>query len=166
MGRGARETLVLDIVDDHLTIDLLDDAFNANPASMAAALEVLAASRTTDGVGRVSAGRRIAVMGDMLELGATENAMHEALAELPSLKEVTQVHCVGPRMRRLYDRLPQSQRGEWHETADRLAARAHVLVDAGDVILVKGSKGSKVSLVVDAIRKLGHPLPRDSRGTV
>ncbi len=164
LGRGARETVVLDIVDDHLTVDLLDDAFNANPTSMAAALDILAASRTTDGIGRVAAGRRIAVLGDMLELGPDEGRMHEEIAALPTLKSVAQVHCVGPLMRRLYDRLPPQQRGEWHETAERLAARAHVLVDAGDVILIKGSKGSKVSLVVDAIRKLGHPLSREPRG--
>ena len=164
LGRGARETIVLDIVDDHLTIELLDDAFNANPASLGAALEVLAASRTTDGVGRVSQGRRIAVLGDMLELGPEEARMHEEIALLPTLDAVTQVHCVGPLMRRLYDALPQNRRGEWHETASALASRAHVLVDAGDVILVKGSKGSKVSVVVDAIRKLGHPLAQQQQG--
>ncbi len=164
LGRGARETVVLDVVDDHLTVELLDDAFNANPASLSAALEVLAASRVTDGIGRVAQGRRIAVLGDMLELGPDEVRMHEDIAALPTLKSVAQVHCVGPLMRRLYDVLPERQRGEWHETASGLAARAHALVDAGDVILVKGSKGSKVSLVVDAIRKLGHPLTREPRG--
>ncbi len=164
LGRGARETLVLDIVDDHLTIDLLDDAFNANPASLGAALDVLAASNPTDGIGRVAAGRRIAVLGDMLELGPNEVRMHCEIADLPALQSVAQVHCVGPLMRALYDILPEYQRGEWHETAASLAHRAFALVDAGDVILVKGSKGSKVSLVVDAIRKLGHPLARDPRG--
>jgi len=164
LGRGARERVVLDIVDDHLTVDLLDDAFNANPASLSAALEVLAASRPTDGIGRVAAGRRIAVLGDMLELGPDEVRMHQEIADLPTLKLVAQVHCVGPLMRKLHDILPERQRGEWHETAASLAARAFALVDAGDVILVKGSKGSKVSLVVDAIRKLGHPLTREPRG--
>ncbi len=164
LGRGARETVVLDIVDDHLTVDLLDDAFNANPASLTAALEVLAASNPTDGIGRVAAGRRIAVLGDMLELGPDEVRMHRDIATSPTLKSVAQVHCVGPLMRHLYDILPPPQRGEWHETAGALAARAHALIDAGDVILVKGSKGSKVSLVVDAIRKLGHPLTREPRG--
>ena len=82
LGRGARETVVLDIVDDHLTVDLLDDAFNANPASMTAALEVLAASNPTDGIGRVAAGRRIAVLGDMLELGPDEVQMHRDICHL------------------------------------------------------------------------------------
>jgi UDP-N-acetylmuramoyl-tripeptide--D-alanyl-D-alanine ligase len=67
-------------------------------------------------------------------------------------------------MRALWDILPRDRRGDWAETAAELAARAHQLVDAGDVILVKGSKGSKVSLVVDALRKLRHPGAPDTVG--
>jgi len=62
-------------------------------------------------------------------------------------------------MRALHDALPRSQRGDWVETALDLAARARSLVDAGDILLVKGSKGSKVSLVVDALRKMGQATP-------
>ncbi len=162
-GRGARETIVLDAVDDHLTLGLIDDAYNANPASMAAALAVLAASEPTDGVGRIARGRRVAILGDMLELGASETDDHRALADLPAMERVDLVHCAGPRMRALYDALPDARRGEWHETAEPLAARAHSLVDAGDTILVKGSKGSRVSLVVEAIRKLGRAAPADTK---
>ncbi|MDH5797095.1 MAG: UDP-N-acetylmuramoyl-tripeptide--D-alanyl-D-alanine ligase, partial [Paracoccaceae bacterium] len=142
-GRGQRETIVLDIVEDHLTLELLDDAFNANPASMMAALEVLAASKPVDGIGRISQGRRIAFLGDMLELGPHERALHADIAADPSMGTVSVVHCAGPRMRWLHDALPPEKRGEWHATAEALASRAHVLVDAGDVALVKGSKGSK-----------------------
>jgi UDP-N-acetylmuramoyl-tripeptide--D-alanyl-D-alanine ligase len=67
-GPGQRERITLDIVEETF-FDLIDDAFNANPASMAAALDVLIAARPTDGIGRVGNGRRIAVLGDMLELG-------------------------------------------------------------------------------------------------
>jgi UDP-N-acetylmuramoyl-tripeptide--D-alanyl-D-alanine ligase len=155
-GRGTRETLVLDIVDDHLKIDLIDDAFNANPASMAAALETLAAAEPENGIGRVSRGRRIAVLGDMLELGPGEARLHAELAGLAAMQKVHLVHCVGPRMRALHEALDETRRGEWVERAADLAARAAHLADAGDIVLVKGSKGSKVSLVVDAIRKLGH----------
>ncbi len=164
-GRGTRERIVLDVVDDHLSIDLIDDAFNANPASMAAALEVLAAAEPRHGVGRVARGRRIAVLGDMLELGADEARMHRAIADLPAMAAVDRVHCVGPRMRALFEALPPERRGEWHDSAEAMAARAHAIADAGDVVLVKGSKGSRVSLVVDAIRKLGHPLAADRKGT-
>jgi UDP-N-acetylmuramoyl-tripeptide--D-alanyl-D-alanine ligase len=164
-GRGTRERMAMDIVDDHMTFDLIDDAFNANPASMAASLEVLAAAKTTDGLGRHDSGRRIAVLGDMLELGANEAQLHADIAALPAMEDIQLVHCAGPLMRALYDVLPDSKRGEWFKTAPELAARAHSIVDAGDVILVKGSKGSKISLVVDAIRKLGHPAQSDQRGT-
>ncbi|WP_136644973.1 UDP-N-acetylmuramoyl-tripeptide--D-alanyl-D-alanine ligase [Tabrizicola sp. YIM 78059] len=154
-GRGQRERIVLDIVEETF-FDLIDDAFNANPASMAAALDVLIAAKPTDGIGRVGDGRRIAILGDMLELGPTEAELHAAIARHPGLSAVHVIHCVGPRMRALYDALPRPQRGEWAESASDLAARARSLVDAGDILLVKGSKGSKVSLVVDALRKLGQ----------
>jgi len=157
-GRGRLETIALDVVDDRLRMSLIDDAYNANPTSLAAALEVLASAEPENDIGRFSAGRRIAVLGDMLELGRNEMQLHADVADLPALKSIDLVHTVGPRMRALYDALPTQKRGTWTERAQDLAAKAHTLVDAGDVLLVKGSKGSRVSLVVDAIRKLGHPL--------
>jgi len=164
-GRGIRETIVLDIVDDHLTFDLLDDAYNANPASLGAAIEVLAASKPTDGVGRVSRGRKIAVLGDMLELGPDEIQLHRDIANYIGMDQISLVHCVGPMMRSLYDDLPANMRGEWYETAQEMAVRVYAIVDAGDVVLVKGSLGSKVGLIVDAIRKLGHPQTPEKQGT-
>ena len=154
-GRGQRERIVLDIVEETF-FDLIDDAFNANPASMAAALDVLIAARPTDGIGRVGGGRRIAILGDMLELGPTEAELHAAIARHPGLSAVHIIHCVGPRMKALHAALPRAQRGEWVETATELAPRARSLLDAGDILLVKGSKGSKVSLIVDALRKMGQ----------
>ena len=153
-GRGLRERILLDPVEN-LGFDLIDDAFNANPASIAAALDMLIAACPEDGCGRFAKGRRIAVLGDMLELGPTEIALHRAVAQHPNLSAISVIHCAGPRMRALYDILPRSQRGEWAATAEELARRVRSLVDAGDIILVKGSKGAKVSLVVDAFRKLG-----------
>ncbi len=163
LGRGTRERIMLDPVED-ISFDLIDDAFNANPASLAASLEVLALMEPTDGIGRVAMGRRIAILGDMLELGSTEGALHAAVALHPAFEKITIVHCVGPRMRALYDALPRRKRGEWVATAPELAARAHALVDAGDIVLVKGSKGIKVSLVVDALRKLRQGVPQENRG--
>ncbi|MCF7699756.1 UDP-N-acetylmuramoyl-tripeptide--D-alanyl-D-alanine ligase [Loktanella sp. M215] len=155
-GRGTREVIVLDQGIAEETLDLIDDAFNANPTSMAASLEVLAASHPRDGIGRVVKGRRIAILGDMLELGADEMQMHADLAENLHLARAHVVHCAGPRMRALFDALPGDLRGQWAPEADDLAGQVAKLVDAGDVVLVKGSKGSKISRVVDAIRKLGH----------
>ena len=154
-GRGQRERIVLDIVDETF-FDLIDDAFNANPASMAASLDMLIAAKPTDGIGRVGGGRRIAIRGDMLELGPTEAELHAAIARHPGLAAVHVIHCVGPRMRALHEALPRQQRGDWVESAADLAPRARSLVDAGDILLVKGSKGSKVSLVVDGLRKMGQ----------
>ncbi len=156
-GRGTRLRVRLDVVDDALAFDLIDDAFNANPASMAAALDVLAAARPQDGVGRIGPGRRIAILGDMLELGPTEAELHANLARHPAMGGIARVHCVGPRMAALWHALPEDRRGELAERAENLAARARHLVDAGDVVLVKGSKSSRVSLVVDALKKLAHP---------
>ena len=158
-GRGKIESFTLDPIDERMTFHLIGDAFNANPASMAAALDVLASAVPENSAGRIAQGRRIAVLGDMLELGPDETELHAGLAELPSLRAASLVHAVGPRMHELYKALPEVQRGIWTETAEELAGCAHTLVDAGDVILVKGSKGSRVSLVVDALRKLGHPMP-------
>ena len=158
-GRGTAERITLDIVDDHLHFDLIDDAFNANPASMAAALEVLAAAVPKDGIGRHAAGRRIAILGDMLELGPTEVDLHRAIARYPAIAVIQTIHCVGPLSRSLWECLPDTQRGEWVEQAQDLLPRLRSLVDAGDVVLVKGSKGIKVSTLVDGLRKLGHSAP-------
>jgi UDP-N-acetylmuramoyl-tripeptide--D-alanyl-D-alanine ligase len=152
-GRGTRERIQMDRVEETF-FDLIDDAFNANPASMAASLDVLIAARPVDGLGRIGGGRRIAILGDMLELGPTEDALHAAIAGHPGLDAVGIIHCIGPRMRALHAALPRRQRGEWVASAQEIAPRAKALIDAGDIVLVKGSKGSKVSLVVDALRKL------------
>ncbi|MCE6960278.1 UDP-N-acetylmuramoyl-tripeptide--D-alanyl-D-alanine ligase [Cereibacter sphaeroides] len=162
-GRGTRERILLDTVDEAF-FELIDDAFNANPASMEASLDLLAAMAPTDGVGRIAGGRRIAVLGDMLELGETEISLHRAIANHPALSSIAVIHCVGPRMRALFEALPRRQRGEWVEHASDLVPRARLLVDAGDIVLVKGSKGIKVSLVVDALRKLGQSGPSTTRG--
>ncbi len=155
-GRGTREIIVTDMANDGESLELLDDAFNANPTSLIASLEVLAASKPTDGVGRIVKGRRVAILGDMLELGPDEIAMHSAFAQNSHLQGLDIIHCAGPLMRHLWDALPEEKQGQWAATAAELVPRVTRLVDAGDVVLVKGSKGSKVSLVVDAIRKLGH----------
>jgi len=164
-GRGTRVTLRLDSGEESWTIDLIDDAFNANPASMEAALDVLAASRPRHDVGRIARGRRIAILGDMLELGADEACLHAGLVELAPMRDIDEVHCVGPLMRALWEALPETQRGQCVARAEDLADRAHRLIDAGDVVLVKGSKASRVSLVVDALRTAGRaPRPEEEDG--
>ncbi len=157
-GRGTRETVLLDPAEG-LGFTLIDDAFNANPTSMAAALEVLTVMQPADGAGARANGRRIAILGDMLELGPDETALHEAIAELPFVASIDQIHCVGPRMKALWARLAPHQRGNWVASAAEITPLVSGLVGIGDIVLVKGSKGSKVSLAVDALRNLGHPGP-------
>jgi UDP-N-acetylmuramoyl-tripeptide--D-alanyl-D-alanine ligase len=154
-GRGARHRVVLGPGGLDGEIVLIDDSYNANPASVRAALAVLAASPVTDGIGRVTRGRRIAFLGDMLELGPTEGALHAGLASLAEMAAIDVVHCCGPRMRALYDALPPERRGHWTPDSAALAEKARRLVDAGDVCMVKGSKGSRMGPVIEAILALG-----------
>ena len=161
-GRGQRERIYLDAVDTRLSLDLIDDSYNANPTSMAAALEVLAAAQVTNDIGRVSKGRRIAYLGDMKELGPDEAALHAGLAELPALKTLDVIHCIGPLMKALHDVLPDAIRGEWFATSDEAADQVKRHLDSGDVVLAKGSLSMKLARIVDAIRKMGHaPLDQE-----
>ncbi|SMG12220.1 UDP-N-acetylmuramoyl-tripeptide--D-alanyl-D-alanine ligase [Paracoccus sp. J56] len=136
LGRGA--------VEDLGGIRLIDDAYNSNPTSLAAGLATLA---------RLTGGRRIAILGDMLELGPDEIALHRGMADDPSMAAVDLVHTAGPRMRALHEALPETRRGLHAATAAELAERVGELVATGDIVLVKGSKSSKVSTVVDALRR-------------
>lgn len=161
-GRGVRETILLDPVETDQTLDLLDDSYNANPTSLGAALEVLAAAEVYDDLGRVAKGRRIAVLGDMKELGSDEAALHRAVADLPAMTSIDTVHCIGPLMHHLYEALPDHKRGVWMKTSDGFVAagvRRHL--DSGDVVLAKGSLSMKLGLIVDAIRKMGHASAQD-----
>ncbi len=160
-GRGQRWRIELGPAGLDGEITLIDESYNANPASMRAALAVLAVSPVTDDTGRVARGRRIAFLGDMLELGPTENELHADLAGLAELEGIDLVHLAGSRMRGLHAALPVEKRGEWFEDSDKLAQRARRMVDAGDVCMVKGSLGMAMRRVVDAITELGSA--RDAR---
>ena len=153
-GRGQREVIPLDAVYPEMSIELIDDSYNANPTSVGAALEVLAASDVTDGLGRVARGRRIAYLGDMRELGKGEKDLHAALAQHPSMAKIDLVHCVGPLMRELWKALPAEKRGHWAEDVEAMQTRLSKDLDAGDVVLVKASLSMRLGRLVDAIRKM------------
>jgi UDP-N-acetylmuramoyl-tripeptide--D-alanyl-D-alanine ligase len=127
---------------------LVDDAYNANPASMAAAFATLAARKPADG------GRRIAALGDMLELGPDERAYHAGLATPLENAGVDLVFAAGPRMAALMEALPASRRGGYAETSDALIPIIANALRPGDIVLVKGSNGSKMSKVVAALSAL------------
>jgi UDP-N-acetylmuramoyl-tripeptide--D-alanyl-D-alanine ligase len=111
---------------------LIDDSFNGNPASMVAALDSLKARP-------MKHGRRIAILGDMLELGDEAPAYHQGLAE--HLSGIDGVFCVGPLMRHLYDLLPPDKCLGWHENPATLEPQQiAALLKQGDVVMVKGSK--------------------------
>ncbi len=153
-GRGRRERISLGAENPGAEITLIDDSYNANPASMRAALAVLAATEVGEtGGGR---GRRVAFLGDMLELGPGERYFHAALAQLPEIAGIDIVHSCGPLMAHMHQALPQEKRGTWAENSAELAAGLQHCLDAGDVCMVKGSLGSKMAVVVKAIHARGQ----------
>ena len=131
-------------------ITLIDDAYNANPLSVTAALDVLASAPGS---------RRVALLGDMLELGATENKLHADLSSYPAIQSIDIIHCVGPRMKALYDALPPEKRGLWMATSAEMTSSLAEILHKGDVVLVKGSLGAKMGLLVDAIKSMGTARP-------
>ena len=137
-GRGARQIIAARDGD----ILLIDESYNANPASMAAALANLAECDL--------GGRRVAVMGDMLELGADAARYHNALENAAESADL--VLCCGPNMRHLFDALPPEKRGHWAPTSDDLIACVLATIRPGDAVMVKGSLGSRMAPIVDAIK--------------
>jgi len=142
-GRGVRRTL--EVASGEAT--LIDESYNANPASMAAALNVLGQAQVGP------QGRRIAMLGDMLELGQTSPALHSGLLEAIKANHIDLVYCCGPLMRNLWDALSTGKRGGYAESAAALEAQAVSAIRAGDAIMVKGSLGSKMKTIVNALEK-------------
>jgi len=151
-GRGAAERIELASSEAGECLVLLDDAYNANPASMRAAVDRLA----EEAVGPAARGvkRRIAFLGDMLELGPESGRLHRELASVASLRQLDAVHLCGEHMRGLHEALPMSLRGRWMPNAERMAALAPQLVAAGDMVLVKGSNAVGMKRVADRLRSL------------
>ena len=156
-GRGNQIWVDIGTPQIDGSILLIDESYNANPASMKAALDVLAATKTRDDMGRIARGRRIAILGDMLELGQSERQDHLDIANLAALSKVDRIHTVGPLMESLHDSIDTNRRGLHAATASDLARKVGQILDAGDVVMVKGSNGIRLSQVVEAIKSLGTP---------
>jgi UDP-N-acetylmuramoyl-tripeptide--D-alanyl-D-alanine ligase len=142
-GRGARASLRV----PGGSALLIDESYNANPASMRAAIALL--GQATLG----KHGRRIAVLGDMLELGPSGAEMHRAIAGPLEAAAVDLVFCSGPLMRALWEALPSNRRGGYAETAAELEPAVLGAVRDGDVVMVKGSLGSKMGPIVKALER-------------
>lgn len=142
-GRGQRERLSTRTGP----FTLIDESYNANPTSMRAALELL--SGTEPGVG----GRRIAVLGDMLELGPQGADLHAGLAEDLARANVDLLFTAGPLMSRLFYAAPDAMRAAHRATPLELEEVVLGEVRAGDVVMVKGSNGSRVSRICGALRE-------------
>ncbi|MCY4151954.1 MAG: UDP-N-acetylmuramoyl-tripeptide--D-alanyl-D-alanine ligase [Aestuariivita sp.] len=154
-GRGQVQRLWLRSAQKEQAFTLIDDCYNANPVSMGAALELLVASAPTD-LSSVWRGRKIALLGDMAELGADGPQFHTALAHHPAMEHIDIVHCVGPLTAHLHEELPKEKRGEHFENAAQMAAWVGKEIAADDVVLVKASLMTGLRSVVDAIQKLAH----------
>jgi len=157
-GRGARHR----IATGGGAIELIDDSYNANPTSMRAAFEVLA--RALPGAG----GRRIAVLGDMLELGDEAAALHRGLAVPLDEQGIDLVFACGAAMAVLFEALPPARRGAHAADSQALAPLVVNALRPGDVVLVKGSLGSRMARVVTALQALDESvsaaLPQAANG--
>ncbi len=144
-GRGARRRLKFGQGSGAGTIELLDESYNANPASVRAMLAVLARTEPAPG------GRRLLAMGDMRELGEGADAFHAGLADAVAASRAAQVFLCGPHMQALWQRLAAAQKAVHRPDSAALAGDVAAALRAGDVIAIKGSLGSKMKNVVDAV---------------
>ena len=150
-GRGQRSRVALGAG----SFEIIDDSYNASPAAMRAALETLAMAEPRNG------GRRIAVLGDMLELGANSDRLHAGLAAAAGADGIACVYTAGPHMAHLHDALPDHVHRFHGPDSAALAARVAAEIRPGDVVMVKGSLGSRMAVVVEALTKLANA----ARGT-
>jgi UDP-N-acetylmuramoyl-tripeptide--D-alanyl-D-alanine ligase len=125
---------------------LIDESYNANPASMRAALALLGQAN----VGPL--GRRIAILGDMLELGPRGAELHRELAVATLAHGIDLVFCCGPLMRAMWEALPSSRKGGYAETSAALESDVLAAVQPGDAVMVKGSLGSRMTPIVKALQ--------------
>lgn len=144
-GRGARYELTLPGYGPEGRFTLIDESYNASPPAMRAAFAVLAGIRPGPG------GRRIAVLGDMLELGPNAGVLHQDLTQHLVAAGVDLVCTVGAHMAQLSAALPNAMRGGHMARAEELLPLVQGLLRPGDVVMVKGSHGSHMGLIVEAL---------------
>jgi len=143
-GRGAR----FDIQMQDGAFVLIDESYNASPAAMRAAMAVLAAQSVGED------GRRIAVLGDMLEMGDESAALHIDLAQALEQHNIDLAFLAGEAMKDLWTALPEHRRGQLCDSSDHLATVMRDIIRPGDVVMVKGSAGVRMGRVVEALKSL------------
>ncbi len=155
-GRGAQRRAPL---PGGGQVTVIDESYNASPAAVRAALTVLATARPGPG------GRRLLVLGDMLELGTAATSLHAELSEAVAAAGVDLVFTAGPLAAALHDALPPARRGARAASADALAPQVLAALRDGDVVLVKGSAGSRMGGIVNRIlADTGLPATGDAKG--
>jgi len=159
-GRGQRSQVVLPAQRGGGSVELIDESYNASPAAMRAAFRVLAQAKPRNG------GRRVAVLGDMRELGRDSAALHAGLGPDLAAAGVELVFTVGPFMTSLDAALPPALRAAHAESSAEIIAPVLAALKPGDVVLVKGSLGTRMAPIVEAIKAMGAPapLPRAANG--
>ncbi|MDO8605333.1 MAG: UDP-N-acetylmuramoylalanyl-D-glutamyl-2,6-diaminopimelate--D-alanyl-D-alanine ligase [Phaeospirillum sp.] len=140
-GRGERRSVAV----AGGNVELIDESYNASPVSMRAAIATLASAKPAKGA------RRIAVLGDMRELGETSAALHRGLAETLDNWNIDLVFTAGPLMAHLHQALAEQRRGGHAGDSEALAPLVRAAIRAGDVVMVKGSAGSRMGRVVQAL---------------
>lgn len=128
---------------------VIDDSYNASPASMQAALALLGERKQASG------GRAIAVLGDMLELGNTSAELHKALTQDIKTNRIDKVYTAGEYMQAMYDTLPSEKKGGAFASSDLIGEAVLHYLQPGDVVLVKGSRGIQMEKVVQYILNKG-----------
>jgi UDP-N-acetylmuramoyl-tripeptide--D-alanyl-D-alanine ligase len=146
-GRGRR--IMLDLGSGEAL--LIDESYNANPASVRAALAAMATSP------REAFPRRVAVLGDMLELGEASAELHRGLKEAVDAAGVDLVLATGAMMKLLLDDLATARRGSWAASSTELVAGLLEAVRPGDVVMIKGSLGTNMAPLVEAMLKRWGP---------
>ena len=154
-GRGASELVRL----PEGAFELIDESYNANPDSMRAAIAVLANAKPKEGA------RRIAVLGDMLELGKTSRSLHAGLAAAVEQADIDLVFTCGSEMAALHEALPEARRGSHAADSIKLAEILADRVHPGDIVMVKGSLGSRMAHVVEALKALGETPLKAANGS-
>ena len=136
-GRGARK--IISVPNGEAT--LIDESYNANPLSMHATLDSLAQSNAQ--------GKKIAIIGDMLELGKDEKTFHADIKNLPCLKKIDTIHTIGTLMKNLHNVLPEDKRGEHFADATACIARVNDIIHAGDLVMIKGSFSMNLGKIIN-----------------